>query len=344
MPRIGAFAAAVITLIGLAPATQAEGLTFRLEGGAGIVNFADTGIFLLERDAPPSDVFFTDLEQGMHRGPLSFYARGEADYDLGLPSGQTLRLGGIWSNLQGRQHEETPVYFWVETAVRYTPEGDHTVVHGRIGTCPLVDGQSQACATFFGSIDRAYHEVMPQLLLGQTTGDRTTWVGLQGFSGRLDETTSNLVVSRFSDDLTMMTEVGADATGLILALQHERDLPSGARLTLGLGLGGYHMTATGLSYIEGERNPNATRHGSYNGTRAQLSAGIEYPLSKRLSIGGTIRADLWSAQPRIDLDLPPTECVDRLVCHQRMPSSDLFGLTTDPFGSVTIAVSLTLRL
>ena len=273
---------------------------------------------------------------------MSSYYRGEADLDLGLPSGQTLRLGGIWSDLQGSHHEETPVYFWVETAVLYSPDGEHTVTHARIGACPLVDGQSQSCATFIGSLDRGYHEVMPQILLGQTSGERTVWVGLQGFSGRLDETTAGMVDSDAAQPINMLTELGAEATGLMLAFQREQMLPTGARLTLGLGLGGYHMTATGLSYIEGERNPNATRHQSFNGLRAQLSAGIEYPLSDRLSLGGTIRADLWSDQPRIDADLPDTKCIDRLVCHQIVPTR--FGLTSDPFSSVSVALSLTFRM
>lgn len=324
-------------------AALAQGVTIKLEGGHGFVNFKDTGIVLLERDAPPSDVFFSDLERGMKRGPGSSFVRGELDYDFALPSGKLLRLGGIWSDLQGSHHEETPVYFWVDTQVAYTEDGSGQVSMGRIGTCPLVDGQSQPCATYIGSLDRGYHEFAPQVLLGQAQGERTNWLGLQGFSGRLDETTAGTVESRFAP-ISMMTEVGGNATGLMLVWQQERLLPSGARLTLGLGLGGYHMKATSLSYREGARNPNATQRGSFNGARAQLSAGLEYPLSKRLSIGGTIRADLWSAQPRVDMDLPITECVDRLVCHQYLPDGKDFGLTHDPFSSVSVALSLTLRL
>lgn len=322
---------------------QAEGLTVKLEGGHKFIFFKDTGIVAMEQDAPPSNVFFTDLESGINRGPYTSFLRGELNFDIALASGQSLRLGGIWSDQQGNHHEETPVYFWWETAVRYSEDGQIQVSHGRIGVCHLVNGRPEPCGTFVGDIDRSYSETMPQILLGQTAGNRTTWYGLQGFTGRLDETTSSMVLSDIFTPNRMRTELGADATGLMLVLQQERTLPSGALLSLGLGLGGYRMKAFSLSYLEGERNPNATEYLDVTGTRAQLSAGLEFPLSDRLSLGGTVRADLWSDQPRVAQDVTAA-CIERLVCHGYVPTKRNFDLTSDPFSSVSVGLSLSLRL
>ncbi len=52
------------------PATgQADGLTFKLEGGRGIIGFNDTGLLILETGIPPSDTEFGTRIHGMRRGP-----------------------------------------------------------------------------------------------------------------------------------------------------------------------------------------------------------------------------------------------------------------------------------
>lgn len=202
-------------------------------------------------------------------------------------------FGLIGSGFDGKHSEETPVYSWTDLGVRYDATGERFDMKSRSVLCPVLDGLPQACGTFFGSLDRAYREVMPQVLLGTDQGDGgTTWIGLQGFSGRLDEVAGSAVLPYGLEPSAIITEVGADATGLLLALQRESVLPSGATLTLGLSLGGYHMTATGLTFMEGSRPADGIQYKSFNGARAQASVGIEYPLSKRLSLGGTMRADL----------------------------------------------------
>lgn len=346
MPLRTKILAATAALVAFASAATADGLTFKLEGGRGIIDFADTGIFMLEKGTPPSDTEFGDWVAGMHRGPQSAFYRSELDWDMALANGKTLRFGLIGLGLDGSHSEETPVYSWLETAIKYEKDGIHSVTHTALRFCPVVDGQVEACGTFIGGLDRSYREIMPQVLLGsQSDGNRITWIGLRGFVGELDEMTVGRVETESNTPADMITELSAKAKGLLLAFQRESKLPSGATLTLGLGLGGYHMSTASNAYNEGEKNPNATRHYSFNGARAQASIGMEYPLTKALSLGGTIRADYWSAQPRVELDVAAPECQDgRTVCHGTAPSPKGLSGVTDPLMSLSVGISLTLRM
>lgn len=332
----------MLTPIGMA---SADNLTLKLEGGLGFIDFKDTGQFLLEVGTPPSDTEFGERIGGMHRGPQSLSHRAELDWDVALASGKTLRLGLIASGLHGTDSEETPVYSWMDTNVRYEADGIFSVAQTTTRVCPFVDGQPDACGTFRGNLDRSYAEIMPQVLLGsQENGTYRTWFGLQGFSGKLDERTSGLVENTFYTPVERITELDARANGLLVAFQRESTLKSGARLTLGLGLGGYRMSTASNAYNAGERNPNATRHYSFNGARAQASIGLEIPLNDALSLGGTIRADYWSAQPRVNLDLSEPDCTGRTSCRGLAPSTSGLSGATDPLLSVSVGVSLTLQM
>ncbi len=44
------------------------------------------------------------------------------------------------------------------------------------------------------------------------------------------------------------------------------------------------------------------------------------------------------------MDFPFPTCIDRIHCNQVLPADNLLGLTTDPLLSVSVAISLTLRM
>jgi len=246
----------------------------------------------------------------------------------------------VLSGLDGSSSETSPLYYLV--AAR--PGGpDPLLPEAEIFVCAF----PAPCATFDGAVEQSYHEVMPEVMFGRAGADGSmSWFGLQGFSGRLDEQTSNrayrLASEGFPFDRTTQTDLDADATGLMLAFQHERTLQSGLNLFVGAGIGGYEFDASGTSLdpdVPAGEKPVA---GSFEGTRAQFSVGLEKPLGKGLTLGATVRADYWTDQPRIQLDWTTPPCSPSLCS---LPSqSGNFTLTSDDVLSVSVGVSLTLRM
>lgn len=325
--------------LGLATGVQAEGLTLRLEGGLGF-NFGEgVGIFSIVRDAPATSTSQLDFQNGIPRGPLSFSYRAEANWAFTLGNGTQLRLGGILSGIDGSSHEETPIYAGVYTR----PGGaEPALPEGEIIICSFPN----PCATFTGDLDRSYREVMPEIMFGRDGANgATTWIGLQGFSGDLSEHAINYSERLAPAPLfprTTITDMQADTTGMMLAVQQDRKLASGITLLLGAGLGTYRIDASGYSVdptVPANRKDVA---GEFDGVRAQLMVGVEKPLSDRLTIGATVRADHWTDQPRIKMDWGQPTC-NPSICEP--PSRDgNFNLTTDPFTTLTVGVALTLRM
>lgn len=212
---------------------------------------------------------------------------------------------------------------------------------GEIRVCDLLT----SCATFDGKIDRSYHEVMPEVMFGRSGADgSTSWFGLQGFVGQLDEQTSNrgFAPAPSAFDTTTLTDLDAEATGLMLAFQHERPLKSGLTLFVGAGLGQYEFDTTGFS-INPDRPGNAkTVTGKVDGTRAQFAIGVEKPMGKGLTLGAMIRADYWTDQPRIEADWSTPPCSPSL-CSPPSATGN-FTLTSDDVLNLSVGVSLTWRM
>lgn len=333
----GSIAAAAATF-GLATLAQADGLTLRLEGGLGY-NFGEgVGIFSIVRDAPATSTSQLDFQDGMPRGPLSLSYRAEGNWAFTLGNGLQMRVGGILSGADGSSHEETLIYGGVFTR----PGGaEPALPEGEIIVCSFPN----PCATFKGDLDRSYREIMPELMFGRDGANgATTWIGLQGFSGDLTEHSVNYSERLAPAPLlprTTITDMQADTTGILLAVQQSRPLDSGMVLLLGAGLGTYRIDATGYSLdptVPAKRKDVA---GNFDGVRAQLMVGVEKPLSDRLSIGATVRADHWTDQPRIKMDWSQPECNPTLCSPPARDGN--FNLETDPFTSLTFGISLTMR-
>lgn len=250
-----------------------------------------------------------------------------------------MRLGGILSGADGSSHQVTPIYAGVFTR----PGGaEPALPEGEIIICSFPN----PCATFVGDLDRSYREVMPEIMFGRDGANgATTWIGLQGFSGDLSEHSVNFTERLASAPpltRTTITDMQADTTGMMLAVQQDRPLVSGMTLLLGAGLGTYRIDASGYSIdptLPANRKDVADE---FDGVRVQLMVGVEKPLSDRLTIGATLRADHWSDQPRIKMDWGQPTC-NPSICEP--PSRDgNFNLATDPFTSVTFGLSLTLRM
>ena len=325
---------------GLAAPAIAEGLSFSLEGGLGFNRGENVGIFSLVRTPPASATSQLDYYGGMPRGPLSFSYRAEGKWAFDLGNGTQMRLGGILSGLSGTSHETTPVYYLI-SARPGGPEPSPPEAEIRVCQFP------NPCAVFEGELSRSYHEVMPELMFGREGAAGTmTWLGLKGFSGQFSEDTSNsarnVPGANFVFSRTTLTELDADISGMMLTVEQERKLASGMTLLLGAGLGRYDGDATGLSV-----DPNAPLgakpvSGSFDGTRAQLSVGFEKPIRKGMSLGATIRADYWSDQPRIQTDWGEAPCTPS-ICEPPARTGN-FDLTTDPYLSLSVGLSLTFRM
>lgn len=331
--------AAAAATLGLATLAQADGLTLRLEGGLGY-NFGEgVGIFSIVRDAPATSTSQLDFQDGIARGPLSLSYRAEANWAFTLGNGLQMRVGGILSGTDGSSHEETPIYAGVFTR----PGGaEPALPEGEIIVCSFPD----PCATFKGDLDRSYHEIMPELMFGRDGANgTTTWVGLQGFSGDLSEhsvNNSERLAPAPPQPRTTITDMQADTTGILLAVQQSRPLDSGMLLLLGAGLGTYRINATGFTdYLESPGHRKDVT-GEFDGVRAQLMVGVEKPLSDRLTIGATVRADHWSDQPRIKMDWDEPQCNPSLCEPPKRDGN--FNLETDPFTSLTFGLALTWRL
>lgn len=324
----------------LASPVMADGLTLKLEGGLAFNRGENVGIFSLVRTPPDSATSQLDYSGGMPRGPLSFSYRAEGNWDVVLGNGTHMRLGGILSGQQGTSNETTPVYYII-TARPGGPEPEKPEAEIRVCSFP------DPCAIFEGEFSRSYREVMPELMFGRDgAGGTMTWIGLQGFSGTLSENTSNQGYSvpgaNYTFDRTTLTELDADVTGLMLAVQQERPLASGMTLLLGAGLGRYNGDATGLSIDPAVPLSAKPVSGSFDGTRAQLSVGIEKPIRKGMSLGASVRADYWSDQPRIQMDWSEPPC-SPTICEPPKGTGN-FNLTTDPFTTLTFGLSLTFRM
>lgn len=338
--RVRQVLAAVSFAFGLASPVMAEGLTLKLEGGLGFTRGANVGIFSLVRTPPATATTQHDYSQGIPRGPVSFSYRAGGSWAHELGNGTKMRVGGILSGQSGTSNETTPVYYIV-TAIPGGPDPAPPV--SEIRNCSFPN----PCAIFEGELSRSYHEVMPELMFGRDAADGAmTWVGLQGFAGRLSEDAANRGYSvpdaLFPFDTTTLTEIDADVKGLLLAVQHERPLASGATLVIGAGLGRYQGDATGLSLNPANLASEMPVSGTFDGTRAQLSVGFEKPVGKGMTLGATIRADYWTDQPRIRLDWTEPPCAPS-VCDPPTRSGN-FDLVTDPVLNLTLGVSLTFRM
>ena len=330
------FLAALAPSLALAQDSQ-TGITLKLEGGVAGIQGADVGIFSLVRDLPATNTSQLNFEEGMARGPLSFGYRAEAKYSFDLGNGTLMRIGGIFSGQEGSTHEDAALYGFV--VVR--PGGpDPALPEAEIVICPFPN----SCGRFAGDLDRSYHEVMPELMFGRAgEGGRMSWIGLQGFSGQFQEQTSNTIqyLPPFGPfAMTTTTDLAADAKGFVLAFQHERPMASGATVFPGGGLGTYTMDASGVSMDIAVPSSAKPVGGSFDGTRAQLAVGIEYPVRELLTIGATLRADSWSAQPRINMGWNDGACSPSL-CEPPSRNGN-FNLVTDPLMSLSVGVSLTL--
>lgn len=331
----------ILAALGLATGVQAEGLTLRLEGGLGF-NFGEgVGVFSIVRDMPSSLTSQLNFEDGMKRGPLSFSYRAEGSWSYDLGNGGKMRLGGILAGVSGTSNETTPLYAYVASG----PGGaDPSLPLAEISICQ--SSYPDPCAIFEGELTRSYHEVMPEVMFGRDGADgATTWVGLQGFAGKLQEDTSSRAYRLpplSPADRTTLTGLDADVTGLMLAAQHERKLPSGLTLLMGAGLGRYETEATGFSVDPALPANEKSVAASFDGTRIQLMVGVDKPLNDRLTLGATLRADHWTDAPRIKMDWEQGFCTPSLC---EPPARDgNFNLATDPFTTLTVGLALTWRM
>lgn len=128
----------------------------------------------------------------------------------------------------------------------------------------------------------------------------------------------------------------------MLAVQHERPLKSGMQLVLGAGLGRYTVDAWGFSVDPALPGNAKAVSGSFDGTRAQLSVGVEKPIGKGLTLGATVRADCWTDQPRIGKDRATPPC-SPAICEPPSGNGN-FDLVSDPLLSLIFGVSPTLRM
>lgn len=324
---------------GLATTVQAEG-TLKTEGGLGFVGAEDIGIFSLGRVPAETPTSQLDYGGGMAGGPASLTYRSEANWAFDLGNTTKLRVGGILSGLDGSSSEYTPLYYLVAARPGGPEPG---LPEAEISVCPFPD----PCITFDGEVSRSYHEVMPELMVGRAGADGSmSWFGLQGFSGRLDEQTSNRAFRDASGpgalDRTTLTDLDADAAGLLLAFQHERTLESGLNLFVGGGIGRYEFDASAISLDPAVPSSAKPVSDTFDGTRAQLAVGLEKPMGKGMTLGATVRADYWTNQPRIEMDWSTPPCSPTLCS----PPSETgnFNLTSDPLLSISVGVSLTWRM
>lgn len=332
--------AAAACAVSLASSAFADDFSFKLEGGLGFNRGEDVGIFSVVRTPPASATTQLDYSQGMSRGPLSFSYRAEGSWEHELGSGIRMRLGGILSGQSGRSSETTPVHYIV-TAGPGGPDPAPPVAEIRV--CPFPN----PCAIFEGELSRTYREVMPELMLGRDgAGGTTTWVGMQGFAGELSEDTMNrahnLPGAPFPFDRSVRTELDADVSGFMLAARRDRQLASGMTLLVGAGLGRYHGEASGLSLDPANPGGAKSISGSFDGTRAQLTLGVEKPVSKGMTLGATVRADYWTDQPRIRMDWSEPPCTPT-ICEPPARSGN-FDLATDPALNLTFGLALTWRM
>lgn len=330
-------AATSLALIGLTPLAHAEGLTLKLEGGLSLNNLPDVGIVRTVRDPVATDTTQLTFDHGLRRSGVSLNYRGEATWDLTMGSGTLLRLGAVVNGVERSSDVNAPVYAFV-MAQPNGPDPNNPL--GYISICTFPD----PCAGYQGALDRSYSEIMPLISFGRRTASgATNWFGLQGFSGQLDESTSNRAYLYDSlVDLTTETDLAADTTGFLLTFQHERPLASGATLFAGARLGTYKMDVTGASRIPDNLASERPVSGSIDGTRAQLSVGVEYPVRKGMTLGATVRADYWSDQPQIGMDWTDMTCSPTLC--EPPAAIDRFNLVTDPMTSISVGVSLTIRM
>lgn len=339
MPKFKVSLAALAVMASTSLPAVAEGLTLRLEGGLSFASGEDVGIFSLGKTPPATPTSRLHIEKGMDRGPLSFAYRAEATQVFDLGDGAMWRIGGVLSGTDGSQTDNSRLYYVVAARPGGPEPGG---IEGEIRVCPYPD----PCVQFEGELDRSYHEVMPELMFGRTRGDGSTlWFGVQGFVGTLEESTSNRATAlNISQplDRTTTTDMDGDATGLLVAVQHERPLASGAMLLLGGGLGPYRIEATGLSVDPAVPLSAKPVSGSFDGVRAQLSVGIDYPLRDNLTLGAIARADYWSDQPRIKADWSAAPCTP-LLCEPPRARGN-FNLSSDPYLSLSVGVALTWRM
>ncbi|OYX24329.1 MAG: hypothetical protein B7Z10_09335 [Rhodobacterales bacterium 32-66-7] len=315
-------------------------MTFKAEGGLGFVGRDDIGIYSIVRQAPDTATSQFEDYGSLTGGPTSLSFRGEANWAFDLGNGSKVRVGGILSGLDGSSSEVSPIYYLV--AAQPGGPGDEPIL-GQIRVCAFPD----PCATFDGKIDRSYTELMPEVMVGRNGADgSTSWFGLQGFSGRLDEATSNrafrLAPASAPFDTTTTTDLDADVTGFMLAFQHERTLKSGLELFVGAGLGRYEFDTTGTT-TDTDTPANAkTVSGTVDGTRAQFAIGLEKPMGKGLTLGAMIRADYWTDQPRIQADWSTPPCSPTLCAPPGATGN--FTLNSADQLSISVGVSLTLRM
>jgi hypothetical protein len=248
------------------------------------------------------------------------------------------RIGGILGGTRGSQSDDSALHGFVAARPGGPEPG---LTEAEIAVCSFPD----PCAQFEGELDRSYHEVMPELMFGRSGEDGSvSWFGVQGFFGTLEETTLNRVFRLTGSplDRTTTTDLDGDATGILLAFQHERPLASGARLLLGAGFGSTRIEATGLSLDPAVPTSAKPVSGTFDGVRAQLSVGVDYPLRENLTLGAVARADYWSDQPRINLGWRHPPCTPTLCS----PPSRIgnFNLVGDPYLSLSIGVALTWRM
>lgn len=333
--------AAAFSALGLASMSHAEGLTFRLEGGLGFNFGQPVGIFSIARDMPATDDTQLNFDDGMNRGPLSFSYRAEGNWAFDLGNGTQMRLGGIVAGVTGTSKETTPLYaFGFAGPGGAEPEKPLAEINICGNTYP------EPCGMFEGELARSYREVMPEVMFGRDDANgATTWVGLQGFSGKLSEDTVNSIYRlppRLPSRRTTLTGLDADVTGVMLAAQQERKLNSGMTLLLGAGIGRYDMDVTGFSVNPALPANTKLVSASFDGTRIQLMAGLEKPLNDPLTLGATVRADHWTNQPRIKMDWNWTDCTISICSPPGLDGN--FNLDADPYTSMTFGLSLTWRM
>ena len=330
------FSTAAAFCLAAAQPVWSEGLTLRFEGGAALTRGADVGIFSVVRDAPETAFSQLDFEGGMPRGPFSLSYRAEATWAFDLGDGTRMRIGGILSGLDGSSAEVSPVHAFV-----YARPAGPDQPEGEIGICSF----PSPCRQFVGDLDRSYHEILPELMFGRDGGGGAMhWFGLQGFAGTLNERAFSSIEPLSGPGLvrTTVTELSAKSRGVMLAWQHERPLASGMTLLLGAGLGTYRIDADGLALVPDNPGRATPSSGSFDGVRAQFMVGLEKPLSDRLTLGATLRADHWTDQPRVTLDWIQGDC-NPTVCEPPGREGN-FDLSADPFSAVSLGLTLTLRL